>query len=44
VEGVAHRLQPGTVYTIRSNASHSARAVTPCRVFDVFNPVREDFR
>lgn len=44
VEGVTHRLVPGTVMVLEPNVVHSGRAVTDCRVVDVFHPVREDFR
>ena len=44
VDGRAHRLQPGDVLAIPGNARHSGRAVTRCRVLDVFSPVREDYR
>ncbi|MEI8076020.1 MAG: cupin domain-containing protein [Bacteroidota bacterium] len=35
---------PGTVVVIPSNAVHSGRAITDCKIIDVFNPVREDYR
>lgn len=44
VEGKPHHLMPGMVYTIPSNAKHSGRAITTCRILDVFTPVREDYR
>lgn len=37
-------LGSGTVAVIPSNAVHSGRAVTQCRIVDVFHPVREDYR
>ena len=43
VEGVAHSLVPGKVMVLPSNIVHSGRAVTDCRIVDVFQPVREDF-
>ncbi len=36
-------LHPGQVVVIPSNVPHSGRAVTRCRILDVFQPVREDF-
>lgn len=42
--GETRILDPGTVLVIPSNVPHSARAVTACRVIDVFQPVREDYR
>lgn len=44
VNGTPHILEPGDVYAIPSNVPHSGRGLTKCRILDVFNPVREDFR
>lgn len=44
VDGEARVIQPGDVVVVPSNASHSGRAVTDCRIIDVFYPVREDYR
>lgn len=44
VNGEVRRLRPHDVVLVPPNATHSARAVTFCRVLDVFHPVREDFR
>lgn len=44
VGGEAKILRPGDVAVIPPNVTHSARAVTNCRVLDVFCPVREDYR
>jgi quercetin dioxygenase-like cupin family protein len=43
-DGVSSRLSPGQVLIIPPNAPHSGRALTPCRVLDVFAPVRDDYR
>lgn len=37
-------LKAGMYYIIPSNTTHSAIAITDCKVIDVFNPVREDYR
>jgi quercetin dioxygenase-like cupin family protein len=37
-------LQAGQVVVIPSNVPHSGRAITNCRVIDVFQPVREDLK
>jgi len=37
-------LKPGDVAVIPSNAVHSGKAITDCRILDVFYPVREDYR
>ena len=44
IEGEAQVLVPGSVAVIPSNARHSGRALTDCRIVDVFHPVREDYR
>lgn len=44
VEGKSYNLVPGKVMILPSNVPHSGRAVSDCRVIDVFHPVREDFR
>jgi len=37
-------LRTGDSLVIPSNMPHSGRALTRCRILDVFTPVREDFR
>lgn len=37
-------LVPGRVAVIPPDTPHSGRAVTACRMMDVFYPVREDYR
>lgn len=37
-------LRPGDSLVIPSNVPHSGRALTACRILDLFTPVREDFR
>lgn len=44
IEGIHHSLEPGSVLCIPSNVPHSGKAVTQCRVLDVFHPVREDYQ
>ena len=44
VEGTVIVATPGTVFAIPPNARHSGRALTACRIMDVFYPVREDYR
>lgn len=38
------QLEAGNVVAIPSNVPHSGRAITACRILDVFHPVREDFK
>lgn len=44
VNGEPHILEAGDAFAIPSSVPHSGRALTKCRILDVFNPVREDFR
>ena len=44
VSDKTHTLSPGSVLVIPSHAVHSGRALTDCRILDVFYPVREDYR
>ncbi len=44
VDGQSYSLVPGKVMVLAPNPAHSGRAVTDCRVVDVFHPVRQDFR
>ena len=37
-------LTAGSFYVIPSGVSHGAFAATDCKVIDVFNPVREDYK
>lgn len=42
--GTTYRLTPGQTLVIPPEAAHSGRALTACRVLDVFAPVRDDYR
>ncbi|MGQ0733062.1 MAG: cupin domain-containing protein, partial [Acidobacteriota bacterium] len=44
VGGEMHRLTPGMIFVIPPDVRHSGRAVTACRVLDVFSPTRDDYR
>lgn len=44
IDGTACSLTAGMYYVIHSNMSHSAVAVTNCKVIDAFSPVREDYK
>ncbi|MBU3744477.1 MAG: cupin domain-containing protein [Sediminibacterium sp.] len=44
VSGKPIRLHPGQVLVIPSGTPHSGKAITNCKLLDVFNPVREDYR
>jgi quercetin dioxygenase-like cupin family protein len=44
VDGETRTIKPGDVVVIPSGAKHRGRALTDCSIFDVFSPVREDYR
>mgnify|MGYP003565000297 CR=1 FL=1 len=44
VGGTSKTLQPGMVVVIPSNIPHSGKALTSCKMLDVFHPVREEYR
>ena len=44
LSGEPIRFGPGEVIVIPSNAKHAGLAITDCKILDVFNPVREDYR
>jgi len=43
VNGEARRLGPGTVAVIPSGVPHSGKAITNCRILDIFTPKREEY-
>jgi quercetin dioxygenase-like cupin family protein len=44
VDAEAKILTPGAVVIVPPNVPHSGKAITDCRIIDVFHPVREDYR
>ncbi len=44
LEGETQILKPGDFVVIPSNAIHSGKALTFCKVIDVFCPVREEYK
>jgi len=42
--GKTEILEPGSVSIVPANAKHSGKALTDCRIIDVFYPIREDYR
>jgi quercetin dioxygenase-like cupin family protein len=44
IDGVTNIYEPGMVIEIPANVPHEGRALTACKITDVFCPVREDFK
>ena len=44
IDGVSTVLEPGMIASIPSNVIHSGKALTNCKVTDVFSPTREDYK
>lgn len=44
IDGVLYTLTPGSYYVIPSNVWHGATAITACKLIDVFEPVREEYK
>ena len=44
INGETTIYKPGMIAVIPSNIPHSAKALTDCKVTDIFSPVREDYK
>lgn len=44
IDGKTKIHKPGSILVIPPNVEHSGKAITPCKILDVFNPVREDYK
>ena len=44
LNGIKKIYQDGDVVVIPSNIPHSGKAITNCKLMDVFSPVREEYR
>lgn len=44
VDGETKRLEPGIVAVIPPHIKHGGKAITDCRLLDVFLPEREDYK
>ncbi|MEW2922896.1 cupin domain-containing protein [Muricauda sp. ANG21] len=44
LDGKTDTYHPGDVVIIPSNTAHSGKALTKCKLMDIFSPVREEYR
>lgn len=44
IDGAPYRLDKGQYAVIPSDTIHSGKAITDCKLIDVFSPVRADYR
>ena len=44
LEGKTKIIEPGDIVVIPPNIKHSGKAITKCKIIDVFYPVREDYK
>ncbi|WP_299521219.1 cupin domain-containing protein [Winogradskyella sp.] len=44
IDGITKVHKPGSVLVIPSNIPHSGKAITACKILDIFSPVREDYK
>ena len=44
LDGETRIITPDTAVTIPSNVLHSGKALTDCKIIDIFYPVREDYK
>ena len=44
LDGVTKLYGPGDLVVIAPYQKHSGRALTPCKLMDVFSPVREEYK
>ena len=44
INGTSKICRSGDIAIIRSNVKHSGKALTSCKILDIFTPVREDYK
>ena len=44
LESIPNHLSPAMVLPVRSPTKHAEKAITDCKIVDVFYPVREDYK
>lgn len=42
--GITKIYHPGDIVPIASNIPHSGKALSPCKLMDVFSPARDEYR
>ena len=43
VEGEPMHLKPGDIFVLKSHVKHGGKAISDCKILDVFQPVRADY-
>lgn len=44
LDGITKVYEPGMLVVIPGNTPHSGKALSPCKLLDVFSPPREEYR
>jgi quercetin dioxygenase-like cupin family protein len=44
LDGITKTYIPGDIVPIASNVPHSGKALTPCKLMDVFSPARKEYK
>ena len=44
LNGDTQKLTPGSIVVIPGNVPHSGKALTKCRILDVWHPTRDDYK
>ncbi|NHF58266.1 cupin domain-containing protein [Flavobacteriaceae bacterium TP-CH-4] len=44
LDGTTNVYHPGDIVVISSWQKHSGKALTPCKLMDIFSPVREEYK
>ncbi len=43
IEGITHTLGTNSIIVIPGNAKHSGKALTDCKITDIFYPIRKEY-
>lgn len=44
LNGITNIYKPGDVVIISSNTPHGGKALTPCKLMDIFSPARDEYK